>query len=144
MTIAHDAAAGSMRDNRVGQGQRVASSRVIEFSQAVSSKSNYYATSPQIAYDAELDRLQPQRSFEPAATHIRDGAVGTAVRRSRERDLRRRMQRDAAAEREARKIIHAEGELQASENCRRPPRVDELAAMTVSRKILTEIASEQN
>jgi regulator of protease activity HflC (stomatin/prohibitin superfamily) len=140
--------------------------RVIEPRKAVVEVENYlYATSQlsqttlrSVLGTAELDDLLSQRDrLNQQLTHILDtetepwGIKVSAVEVKNvdlPQEMQRAMARQAEAEREKRaKIIHAEGELQASEKLSQAAAVidREPAAMTLRYlQTLTEIASEQN
>jgi regulator of protease activity HflC (stomatin/prohibitin superfamily) len=140
--------------------------RVIEPRKAVVEVENYlYATSQlsqttlrSVLGQAELDDLLSQRDrLNQQLQHILDnetepwGIKVSAVEVKNvdlPQEMQRAMARQAEAEREKRaKIIHAEGELQASEKLSQAAAVIERepAAMTLRYlQTLTEIASEQN
>src|SRR4030095_2654369 len=140
--------------------------RVIDPRKAVVEVENYlYATSQlsqttlrSVLGQAELDDLLSQRDrLNQQLQHILDNetapwGIKVASVEVKNVDLRQEMQRamarQAEAEREKRaKIIHAEGELQASEKLAQAAAVIERepAAMTLRYlQTLTEIASEQN
>jgi len=140
--------------------------RVIEPRKAVVEVENYlYATSQlsqttlrSVLGTAELDDLLSQRDrLNQQLTHILDnetepwGIKVSAVEVKNvdlPQEMQRAMARQAEAEREKRaKIIHADGELQASEKLSQAAAVIERepAAMTLRYlQTLTEIASEQN
>ena len=140
--------------------------RVVEPRKAVVEVENYlYATSQlsqttlrSVLGQAELDDLLSQRErLNQQLQHILDtetepwGIKVSAVEVKNvdlPQEMQRAMARQAEAEREKRaKIIHAEGELQASEKLAQAAAVIERepAAMTLRYlQTLTEIASEQN
>jgi regulator of protease activity HflC (stomatin/prohibitin superfamily) len=140
--------------------------RVVEPRKAVVEVENYlYATSQlsqttlrSVLGQAELDDLLAQRErLNQQLQHILDtetepwGIKVSAVEVKNvdlPQEMQRAMARQAEAEREKRaKIIHAEGELQASEKLAQAAAVIERepAAMTLRYlQTLTEIASEQN
>jgi regulator of protease activity HflC (stomatin/prohibitin superfamily) len=140
--------------------------RVIDPRKAVVEVENYlYATSQlsqttlrSVLGQAELDDLLSQRDrLNQQLQHILDtetepwGIKVSAVEVKNvdlPQEMQRAMARQAEAEREKRaKIIHAEGELQASEKLSQAAAVIERepAAMTLRYlQTLTEIASEQN
>src|SRR2546421_1287970 len=154
------------RDNVTVSVSAVVYFRVIEPRKAVVEVENYlYATSQlsqttlrSVLGTAELDDLLSQRDrLNQQLTHILDnetepwGIKVSAVEVKNvdlPQEMQRAMARQAEAEREKRaKIIHADGELQASEKLSQAAAVIERepAAMTLRYlQTLTEIASEQN
>jgi len=154
------------RDNVSVKVSAVVYFRVIEPRKAVVEVENYlYATSQlsqttlrSVLGTAELDDLLSQRDrLNQQLTHILDtetepwGIKVSAVEVKNvdlPQEMQRAMARQAEAEREKRaKIIHADGELQASEKLAQAAAVidREPAAMTLRYlQTLTEIASEQN
>jgi regulator of protease activity HflC (stomatin/prohibitin superfamily) len=167
-TIVHDVPPQDVitRDNVSVKVSAVVYFRVIEPRKAVVEVENYlYATSQlsqttlrSVLGTAELDDLLSQRDrLNQQLTHILDaetepwGIKVSAVEVKNvdlPQEMQRAMARQAEAEREKRaKIIHAEGELQASEKLSQAAAVidREPAAMTLRYlQTLTEIASEQN
>ena len=149
-----------------GPAGRVVYFRVIDPRKAVVEVENYlYATSQlsqttlsSVLGQAELDDLLSQRDrLNQQLQHILDnetepwGIKVSAVEVKNvdlPQEMQRAMARQAEAEREKRaKIIHADGELQASEKLSQAAAVIERepAAMTLRYlQTLTEIASEQN
>jgi regulator of protease activity HflC (stomatin/prohibitin superfamily) len=167
-TIVHDVPPQDVitRDNVSVKVSAVVYFRVIEPRKAVVEVENYlYATSQlsqttlrSVLGTAELDDLLSQRDrLNQQLTHILDaetepwGIKVSAVEVKNvdlPQEMQRAMARQAEAEREKRaKIIHADGELQASEKLSQAAAVidREPAAMTLRYlQTLTEIASEQN
>jgi regulator of protease activity HflC (stomatin/prohibitin superfamily) len=167
-TLVHDVAPQDVitRDNVSVKVSAVVYFRVIEPRKAVVEVENYlYATSQlsqttlrSVLGTAELDDLLSQRDrLNQQLTHILDtetepwGIKVSAVEVKNvdlPQEMQRAMARQAEAEREKRaKIIHADGELQASEKLAQAAAVidREPAAMTLRYlQTLTEIASEQN
>ncbi len=167
-TIVHDVPPQDVitRDNVSVKVSAVVYFRVIEPRKAVVEVENYlYATSQlsqttlrSVLGTAELDDLLSQRDrLNQQLTKILDtetepwGIKVSAVEVKNvdlPQEMQRAMARQAEAEREKRaKIIHAEGELQASEKLSQAAAVidREPAAMTLRYlQTLTEIASEQN
>jgi regulator of protease activity HflC (stomatin/prohibitin superfamily) len=167
-TIVHDVPPQDVitRDNVSVKVSAVVYFRVIEPRKAVVEVENYlYATSQlsqttlrSVLGTAELDDLLSQRDrLNQQLTHILDtetepwGIKVSAVEVKNvdlPQEMQRAMARQAEAEREKRaKIIHADGELQASEKLAQAAAVidREPAAMTLRYlQTLTEIASEQN
>jgi regulator of protease activity HflC (stomatin/prohibitin superfamily) len=167
-TLVHDVPPQDVitRDNVSVKVSAVVYFRVIEPRKAVVEVENYlYATSQlsqttlrSVLGTAELDDLLSQRDrLNQQLTHILDtetepwGIKVSAVEVKNvdlPQEMQRAMARQAEAEREKRaKIIHAEGELQASEKLSQAAAVIERepAAMTLRYlQTLTEIASEQN
>jgi len=167
-TLVHDVPPQDVitRDNVSVKVSAVVYFRVIEPRKAVVEVENYlYATSQlsqttlrSVLGTAELDDLLSQRDrLNQQLTHILDtetepwGIKVSAVEVKNvdlPQEMQRAMARQAEAEREKRaKIIHAEGELQASEKLSQAAAVidREPAAMTLRYlQTLTEIASEQN
>jgi len=154
------------RDNVSVKVSAVVYFRVIDPRKAVVEVENYlYATSQlsqttlrSVLGQAELDDLLSQRDrLNQQLQHILDNETepwGIKVSSVEVKnvdlpqEMQRAMARQAEAEREKRaKIIHAEGELQASEKLAQAAAVIERepAAMTLRYlQTLTEIASEQN
>jgi regulator of protease activity HflC (stomatin/prohibitin superfamily) len=140
--------------------------RVIDTRKAIVEVENYlYATSQlsqttlrSVLGQAELDDLLAQRDrLNQQLQHILDnetepwGIKVSAVEVKNvdlPQEMQRAMARQAEAERERRaKIIHAEGELQASEKLSQAAAVIEREPATMTLRYLqtlTEIASEQN
>ncbi len=167
-TLVHDVAPQDVitRDNVSVKVSAVVYFRVIEPRKAVVEVENYlYATSQlsqttlrSVLGTAELDDLLSQRDrLNQQLTHILDtetepwGIKVSAVEVKNvdlPQEMQRAMARQAEAEREKRaKIIHADGELQASAKLAQAAAVidREPAAMTLRYlQTLTEIASEQN
>jgi len=167
-TIVHDVPPQDVitRDNVSVKVSAVVYFRVIEPRKAVVEVENYlYATSQlsqttlrSVLGTAELDDLLSQRDrLNQQLTRILDtetepwGIKVSAVEVKNvdlPQEMQRAMARQAEAEREKRaKIIHADGELQASEKLSQAAAVidREPAAMTLRYlQTLTEIASEQN
>ena len=167
-TLVHDVPPQDVitRDNVSVKVSAVVYFRVIEPRKAVVEVENYlYATSQlsqttlrSVLGTAELDDLLSQRDrLNQQLTHILDtetepwGIKVSAVEVKNvdlPQEMQRAMARQAEAEREKRaKIIHADGELQASEKLAQAAAVidREPAAMTLRYlQTLTEIASEQN
>jgi regulator of protease activity HflC (stomatin/prohibitin superfamily) len=167
-TIVHDVPPQDVitRDNVSVKVSAVVYFRVIDPRRAVVEVENYlYATSQlsqttlrSVLGTAELDDLLSQRDrLNQQLTQILDretepwGIKVSAVEVKNvdlPQEMQRAMARQAEAEREKRaKIIHAEGELQASEKLAQAAAVIERepAAMTLRYlQTLTEIASEQN
>jgi len=167
-TIVHDVPPQDVitRDNVSVKVSAVVYFRVIEPRKAVVEVENYlYATSQlsqttlrSVLGTAELDDLLSQRDrLNQQLTHILDnetepwGIKVSAVEVKNvdlPQEMQRAMARQAEAEREKRaKIIHAEGELIASEKLSQAAAIidREPAAMTLRYlQTLTEIASEQN
>jgi regulator of protease activity HflC (stomatin/prohibitin superfamily) len=167
-TLVHDVPPQDVitRDNVSVKVSAVVYFRVIEPRKAVVEVENYlYATSQlsqttlrSVLGTAELDDLLSQRDrLNQQLTHILDtetepwGIKVSAVEVKNvdlPQEMQRAMARQAEAEREKRaKIIHADGELQASEKLSQAAAVIERepAAMTLRYlQTLTEIASEQN
>src|SRR4026208_1201889 len=154
------------RDNCSVKVNAVVYFRVLDPSRAVVEVENYMYATSQLAQttlrsvlgQAELDDLLAQRDrLNQQLQHILDnetdpwGIKVSAVEVKNvdlPQEMQRAMARQAEAEREKRaKIIHAEGELQASEKLAQAAAVIERdpAAMTLRYlQTLTEIASEQN
>src|SRR5215471_11491228 len=154
------------RDNVSVKVSAVVYFRVIEPRKAVVEVENYLYATSQLAQttlrsvlgQAELDDLLSQRDrLNQQLTQILDnetepwGIKVSAVEVKNvdlPQEMQRAMARQAEAEREKRaKIIHADGELQASEKLSQAAAVIERepAAMTLRYlQTLTEIASEQN
>jgi regulator of protease activity HflC (stomatin/prohibitin superfamily) len=167
-TLVHDVPPQDVitRDNVSVKVSAVVYFRVIDPRKAVVEVENYlYATSQlsqttlrSVLGTAELDDLLSQRDrLNQQLTHILDaetepwGIKVSAVEVKNvdlPQEMQRAMARQAEAEREKRaKIIHAEGELQASEKLSQAAAIIERepAAMTLRYlQTLTEIASEQN
>ena len=167
-TLVHDVPPQDVitRDNVSVKVSAVVYFRVIEPRKAVVEVENYlYATSQlsqttlrSVLGTAELDDLLSQRDrLNQQLTHILDtetepwGIKVSAVEVKNvdlPQEMQRAMARQAEAEREKRaKIIHAEGELQASEKLSQAAAVidREPQAMTLRYlQTLTEIASEQS
>jgi regulator of protease activity HflC (stomatin/prohibitin superfamily) len=167
-TLVHDVPPQDVitRDNVSVKVSAVVYFRVIDPRRAVVEVENYlYATSQlsqttlrSVLGQAELDDLLSQRDrLNQQLQHILDaetepwGIKVSAVEVKNvdlPQEMQRAMARQAEAEREKRaKIIHAEGELQASEKLSQAAAVIERepAAMTLRYlQTLTEIASEQN
>jgi regulator of protease activity HflC (stomatin/prohibitin superfamily) len=167
-TLVHDVPPQDVitRDNVSVKVSAVVYFRVIDPRKAVVEVENYlYATSQlsqttlrSVLGQAELDDLLSQRErLNQQLQHILDtetepwGIKVSAVEVKNvdlPQEMQRAMARQAEAEREKRaKIIHAEGELQASEKLAQAAAVIERepAAMTLRYlQTLTEIASEQN
>ena len=167
-TLVHDVPPQDVitRDNVSVKVSAVVYFRVIDPRKAVVEVENYlYATSQlsqttlrSVLGQAELDDLLSQRDrLNQQLQHILDnetepwGIKVSAVEVKNvdlPQEMQRAMARQAEAEREKRaKIIHAEGELQASEKLAQAAAVIERepAAMTLRYlQTLTEIASEQN
>ena len=167
-TLVHDVPPQDVitRDNVSVKVSAVVYFRVIDPRRAVVEVENYlYATSQlsqttlrSVLGQAELDDLLSQRErLNQQLQHILDaetepwGIKVSAVEVKNvdlPQEMQRAMARQAEAEREKRaKIIHAEGELQASEKLAQAAAVIERepAAMTLRYlQTLTEIASEQN
>jgi regulator of protease activity HflC (stomatin/prohibitin superfamily) len=167
-TIVHDVPPQDVitRDNVSVKVSAVVYFRVIEPLKAIVEVENYlYATSQlsqttlrSVLGQAELDDLLSQRErLNQQLQHILDtetepwGIKVSAVEVKNvdlPQEMQRAMAKQAEAEREKRaKIIHAEGELQASEKLAQAAAVIERepAAMTLRYlQTLTEIASEQN
>ena len=167
-TLVHDVPPQDVitRDNVSVKVSAVVYFRVIEPRKAVVEVENYlYATSQlsqttlrSVLGTAELDDLLSQRDrLNQQLTRILDtetepwGIKVSAVEVKNvdlPQEMQRAMARQAEAEREKRaKIIHADGELQASEKLSQAAAVidREPAAMTLRYlQTLTEIASEQN
>ena len=167
-TLVHDVPPQDVitRDNVSVKVSAVVYLRVIDPRKAVVEVENYlYATSQlsqttlrSVLGQAELDDLLSQRDrLNQQLQHILDnetepwGIKVSAVEVKNvdlPQEMQRAMARQAEAEREKRaKIIHAEGELQASEKLSQAAAVIERepAAMTLRYlQTLTEIASEQN
>jgi regulator of protease activity HflC (stomatin/prohibitin superfamily) len=167
-TLVHDVPPQDVitRDNVSVKVSAVVYFRVIEPRKAVVEVENYlYATSQlsqttlrSVLGQAELDDLLSQRDrLNQQLQHILDnetepwGIKVSAVEVKNvdlPQEMQRAMARQAEAEREKRaKIIHADGELQASEKLSQAAAVIERepAAMTLRYlQTLTEIASEQN
>jgi regulator of protease activity HflC (stomatin/prohibitin superfamily) len=167
-TLVHDVPPQDVitRDNVSVKVSAVVYFRVIEPRKAVVEVENYlYATSQlsqttlrSVLGQAELDDLLSQRDrLNQQLQHILDNETepwGIKVSSVEVKnvdlpqEMQRAMARQAEAEREKRaKIIHAEGELQASEKLSQAAAVIERepAAMTLRYlQTLTEIASEQN
>ncbi len=167
-TIVHDVPPQDVitRDNVSVKVSAVVYFRVIEPRKAVVEVENYlYATSQlsqttlrSVLGTAELDDLLSQRDrLNQQLTHILDnetepwGIKVSAVEVKNvdlPQEMQRAMARQAEAEREKRaKIIHADGELQASEKLAQAAAVidREPQAMTLRYlQTLTEIASEQS
>ena len=167
-TLVHDVPPQDVitRDNVSVKVSAVVYFRVIDPRKAVVEVENYlYATSQlsqttlrSVLGQAELDDLLSQRDrLNQQLQHILDtetepwGIKVSAVEVKNvdlPQEMQRAMARQAEAEREKRaKIIHAEGELQASEKLSQAAAVIERepAAMTLRYlQTLTEIASEQN
>jgi regulator of protease activity HflC (stomatin/prohibitin superfamily) len=167
-TLVHDVPPQDVitRDNVSVKVSAVVYFRVIDPRKAVVEVENYlYATSQlsqttlrSVLGQAELDDLLSQRDrLNQQLQHILDnetepwGIKVSAVEVKNvdlPQEMQRAMARQAEAEREKRaKIIHADGELQASEKLQQAAAVleREPAAMTLRYlQTLTEIASEQN
>ena len=167
-TLVHDVPPQDVitRDNVSVKVSAVVYFRVIEPRKAVVEVENYlYATSQlsqttlrSVLGQAELDDLLSQRDrLNQQLQHILDNetepwGIKVSAVEVKNVDLPQEMQcamaRQAEAEREKRaKIIHADGELQASEKLSQAAAVIERepAAMTLRYlQTLTEIASEQN
>jgi regulator of protease activity HflC (stomatin/prohibitin superfamily) len=167
-TLVHDVPPQDVitRDNVSVKVSAVVYFRVIDPRKAVVEVENYlYATSQlsqttlrSVLGQAELDDLLSQRErLNQQLQHILDnetepwGIKVSAVEVKNvdlPQEMQRAMARQAEAEREKRaKIIHADGELQASEKLSQAAAVIERepAAMTLRYlQTLTEIASEQN
>jgi regulator of protease activity HflC (stomatin/prohibitin superfamily) len=167
-TLVHDVPPQDVitRDNVSVKVSAVVYFRVIDPRKAVVEVENYlYATSQlsqttlrSVLGQAELDDLLSQRDrLNQQLQHILDtetepwGLKVSSVEVKNvdlPQEMQRAMARQAEAEREKRaKIIHAEGELQASEKLAQAAAVIERepAAMTLRYlQTLTEIASEQN
>ena len=167
-TLVHDVPPQDVitRDNVSVKVSAVVYFRVIDPRKAVVEVENYlYATSQlsqttlrSVLGQAELDDLHSQRDrLNQQLQHILDNETepwGIKVSSVEVKnvdlpqEMQRAMARQAEAEREKRaKIIHAEGELQASEKLAQAAAVIERepAAMTLRYlQTLTEIASEQN
>ena len=167
-TLVHDVPPQdvSTRDNVSVKVSAVVYFRVIDPRKAVVEVENYlYATSQlsqtrlrSVLGQAELDDLLSERDrLNQQLQHILDNETepwGIKVSSVEVKnvdlpqEMQRAMARQAEAEREKRaKIIHAEGELQASEKLAQAAAVIERepAAMTLRYlQTLTEIASEQN
>ena len=167
-TLVHDVPPQDVitRDNVSVKVSAVVYFRVIDPLKAIVEVENYlYATSQlsqttlrSVLGQAELDDLLAQRDrLNQQLQHILDnetepwGIKVSAVEVKNvdlPQEMQRAMARQAEAERERRaKIIHAEGELQASEKLSQAAAVIERepAAMTLRYlQTLTEIASEQN
>jgi regulator of protease activity HflC (stomatin/prohibitin superfamily) len=167
-TLVHDVPPQDVitRDNVSVKVSAVVYFRVIDPRKAVVEVENYlYATSQlsqttlrSVLGQAELDDLLSQRDrLNQQLQHILDtetepwGIKVSSVEVKNvdlPQEMQRAMARQAEAEREKRaKIIHAEGELQASEKLAQAAAVIERepAAMTLRYlQTLTEIASEQN
>ena len=167
-TLVHDVPPQDVitRDNVSVKVSAVVYFRVIDPRKAVVEVENYlYATSQlsqttlrSVLGQAELDDLLSQRDrLNQQLQHILDnetepwGIKVSAVEVKNvdlPQEMQRAMARQAEAEREKRaKIIHADGELQASEKLSQAAAVIERepAAMTLRYlQTLTEIASEQN
>jgi len=167
-TLVHDVPPQDVitRDNVSVKVSAVVYFRVIEPRKAVVEVENYLYATSQLAQttlrsvlgQAELDDLLSQRDrLNQQLQHILDnetepwGIKVSAVEVKNvdlPQEMQRAMARQAEAEREKRaKIIHAEGELQASEKLSQAAAVIERepAAMTLRYlQTLTEIASEQN
>jgi regulator of protease activity HflC (stomatin/prohibitin superfamily) len=167
-TLVHDVPPQDVitRDNVSVKVSAVVYFRVIDPRKAVVEVENYlYATSQlsqttlrSVLGQAELDDLLSQRDrLNQQLQHILDNETepwGIKVSSVEVKnvdlpqEMQRAMARQAEAEREKRaKIIHAEGELQASEKLAQAAAVIERepAAMTLRYlQTLTEIASEQN
>jgi len=167
-TLVHDVPPQDVitRDNVSVKVSAVAYFRVIDPRRAVVEVENYLYATSQLAQttlrsvlgQAELDDLLSQRDrLNQQLTQILDhetepwGIKVSAVEVKNvdlPQEMQRAMARQAEAEREKRaKIIHADGELQASEKLAQAAAVIERepAAMTLRYlQTLTEIASEQN
>ena len=167
-TLVHDVPPQDVitRDNVSVKVSAVVYFRVIEPRKAVVEVENYLYATSQLAQttlrsvlgQAELDDLLSQRDrLNQQLQHILDnetepwGIKVSAVEVKNvdlPQEMQRAMARQAEAEREKRaKIIHAEGELQASEKLSQAAAVIEREppAMTLRYlQTLTEIASEQN
>ncbi len=167
-TLVHDVPPQDVitRDNVSVKVSAVVYFRVIEPRKAVVEVENYLYATSQLAQttlrsvlgQAELDDLLSQRDrLNQQLQHILDnetepwGIKVSAVEVKNvdlPQEMQRAMARQAEAEREKRaKIIHADGELQASEKLSQAAAVIERepAAMTLRYlQTLTEIASEQN
>ena len=167
-TLVHDVPPQDVitRDNVSVKVSAVVYFRVIDPLKAIVEVENYlYATSQlsqttlrSVLGQAELDDLLAQRDrLNQQLQHILDnetepwGIKVSAVEVKNvdlPQEMQRAMARQAEAERERRaKVIHAEGELQASEKLSQAAAVIERepAAMTLRYlQTLTEIASEQN
>ena len=167
-TVVHDVPPQDIitRDNVSVKVNAVVYFRVIDPRRAVVEVENYMYATSQLAQttlrsvlgQAELDDLLAEREhLNQELQHILDtqtdpwGIKVSAVEVKNvdlPQEMQRAMARQAEAEREKRaKIIHAEGELQASEKLSQAAAVIERepAAMTLRYlQTLTEIASEQN
>jgi regulator of protease activity HflC (stomatin/prohibitin superfamily) len=167
-TLVHDVPPQDVitRDNVSVKVSAVVYFRVIEPRKAVVEVENYLYATSQLAQttlrsvlgQAELDDLLSQRDrLNQQLQHILDNETepwGIKVSSVEVKnvdlpqEMQRAMARQAEAEREKRaKIIHADGELQASEKLAQAAAVIERepAAMTLRYlQTLTEIASEQN
>jgi regulator of protease activity HflC (stomatin/prohibitin superfamily) len=167
-TLVHDVPPQDVitRDNVSVKVSAVVYFRVIEPRKAIVEVENYLYATSQLAQttlrsvlgQAELDDLLSQRDrLNQQLQHILDnetepwGIKVSAVEVKNvdlPQEMQRAMARQAEAERERRaKIIHADGELQASEKLSQAAAVMERepAAMTLRYlQTLTEIASEQN
>ena len=167
-TLVHDVPPQDVitRDNVSVKVSAVVYFRVIDPLKAIVEVENYLYATSQLAQttlrsvlgQAELDDLLAQRDrLNQQLQHILDsetepwGIKVSAVEVKNvdlPQEMQRAMARQAEAERERRaKIIHAEGELQASEKLAQAAAVIERepAAMTLRYlQTLTEIASEQN
>ena len=167
-TLVHDVPPQDVitRDNVSVKVSAVVYFRVIEPRKAIVEVENYLYATSQLAQttlrsvlgQAELDDLLAQRDrLNQQLQHILDnetepwGIKVSAVEVKNvdlPQEMQRAMARQAEAERERRaKIIHADGELQASEKLSQAAAVMERepAAMTLRYlQTLTEIASEQN
>ena len=167
-TLVHDVPPQDVitRDNVSVKVSAVVYFRVIDPRKAIVEVENYlYATSQlsqttlrSVLGQAELDDLLAQRDrLNQQLQHILDnetepwGIKLSAVEVKNvdlPQEMQRAMARQAEAERERRaKIIHAEGELQASEKLSQAAAVIEREPATMTLRYLqtlTEIASEQN
>jgi regulator of protease activity HflC (stomatin/prohibitin superfamily) len=167
-TLVHDVPPQDVitRDNVSVKVSAVVYFRVIDPRKAIVEVENYlYATSQlsqttlrSVLGQAELDDLLAQRDrLNQQLQHILDnetepwGIKVSAVEVKNvdlPQEMQRAMARQADAERERRaKIIHAEGELQASEKLSQAAAVIEREPATMTLRYLqtlTEIASEQN
>ena len=167
-TLVHDVPPQDVitRDNVSVKVSAVVYFRVIDPRKAIVEVENYlYATSQlsqttlrSVLGQAELDDLLAQRDrLNQHLQHILDnetepwGIKVSAVEVKNvdlPQEMQRAMARQAEAERERRaKIIHAEGELQASEKLSQAAAVIEREPATMTLRYLqtlTEIASEQN
>jgi regulator of protease activity HflC (stomatin/prohibitin superfamily) len=167
-TLVHDVPPQDVitRDNVSVKVSAVVYFRVIDPRKAIVEVENYlYATSQlsqttlrSVLGQAELDDLLAQRDrLNQQLQHILDnetepwGIKVSAVEVKNvdlPQEMQRAMARQAEAERERRaKIIHAEGELQASEKLSQAAAVIEREPATMTLRYLqtlTEIASEQN